>query len=46
MKKLQDYLCEASISYKKKMEKFAKSMFKDECSKMRQTSNYLEHLAL
>jgi hypothetical protein len=30
MKKLQDYLCEASISYKKKMEKFAKSMFKDE----------------
>jgi hypothetical protein len=30
MKKLQDYLNEASISYKKKMEKFAKSMFKDE----------------
>lgn len=30
MKKLQDYINEASISYKKKMEKFAKSMFKDE----------------
>lgn len=30
MKDLQEYINEASISYKKKMEKFAKSMFKDE----------------